>query len=59
MLRPTLKEFKNFSEYVEKLDKLYKKNYGMVKVDIYHYLEAKASRVSFLSLSIILGYPTS
>jgi hypothetical protein len=32
VLHPTWKEFKNFSEYVEKMDRLYKKNYGMVKV---------------------------
>lgn len=27
-----MQEFKNFGEYVEKLDKLYKAKYGMVKV---------------------------
>lgn len=34
VIRPTMKEFKNFYEFVEKMDKLYKKDYGMVKVDI-------------------------
>lgn len=32
VLKPTYKEFKNFSEFVEKVDRLYKNNYGMVKV---------------------------
>jgi len=32
VVRPTLKEFQNFKEFVEKLDKTYKKDYGMVKV---------------------------
>lgn len=32
VLYPTLKEFDRFREYMEGLDQLYKKNYGMVKV---------------------------
>jgi len=36
VLRPTMKEFRNFYEFVEKVDREYKKNYGMVKVNILH-----------------------
>jgi hypothetical protein len=32
VLRPTMQEFKNFYEFVEKVDRTYKKDYGMVKV---------------------------
>lgn len=32
VLTPTWKEFRNFSTFVEKIDKIYKKDYGMVKV---------------------------
>lgn len=32
ILYPSLKEFDNFRAYMERLDKLYKKDYGMVKV---------------------------
>ena len=32
VVTPTQKEFKNFYQYVEQLDRLYKKDYGMVKV---------------------------
>jgi len=31
-VRPTEKEFSNFQEYTEKLDKLYSKDYGGVRV---------------------------
>ncbi len=31
-LKPTLKEFQNFQEYMEKLENEYSSNYGMVKV---------------------------
>jgi [histone H3]-trimethyl-L-lysine9/36 demethylase len=31
-VRPTEKEFSNFLEYIEKLEKDYGDNYGMVKV---------------------------
>lgn len=34
VLRPSFKEFKNFSEFVEKVDRTYKHNYGMVKVTV-------------------------
>jgi len=32
ILYPSLKEFDNFREFMERLDQTYKKNYGMVKV---------------------------
>lgn len=32
VLHPSAKEFKNFHEFVEKVDRLYKKDFGMVKV---------------------------
>jgi hypothetical protein len=32
VVRPTSKEFKNFYQYMEYLDKTYRKDYGMVKV---------------------------
>lgn len=32
VVRPTLKEFQNFSDFIEKLDQTYKKDYGIVKV---------------------------
>ncbi|KAM3138393.1 hypothetical protein pb186bvf_009479 [Paramecium bursaria] len=32
VLRPTMQEFENFYEYIEKIDKQYSKDYGMVKV---------------------------
>ena len=32
VVRPTLKQFQNFREFVEKLDRTYKKEYGIVKV---------------------------
>lgn len=35
-LYPTWKEFKNFYDYVEKVDALYKSRYGMVKVPLIH-----------------------
>ena len=35
-LYPTWKEFKNFYDYVEKVDALYKSRYGMVKVPLLH-----------------------
>lgn len=34
VVRPTLKQFQNFREFVEKLDRTYKKEYGIVKVKI-------------------------
>lgn len=35
VIRPTLKEFENFKEFVEKLDRLYKHTHGIVKVTNY------------------------
>ena len=32
ILRPSLKEFQDFENYVNKLQKMYKKDYGVVKV---------------------------
>jgi jumonji domain-containing protein 2 len=32
ILKPSAKEFKNFHQYVEFLDKTYKPHYGMVKI---------------------------
>lgn len=46
-----MKEFKNFSEYVEKLDKLYKKDYGMVKVNRSFILLPRAEDPFFVSLA--------
>lgn len=43
VLYPTLKEFDRFREYMEGLDQLYKKNYGMVKVRLF--LDANTSIV--------------
>lgn len=40
VLTPTWNEFKNFSNYVEKVDKLYKSRYGMVKV---HFIKSDDS----------------
>lgn len=32
ILHPTVKEFSDFNSYIEKLEKEYSQNYGMVKV---------------------------
>lgn len=47
VVTPSQKEFKNFYQYVEQLDRLYKKDYGMVKVPNTHLAELKHSVFSF------------
>lgn len=57
VLRPTFKEFKNFSDFVEKVDRTYKHNYGMVKVT--NFLARLSRLLSFPLFFTILGCASS
>jgi hypothetical protein len=57
VLRPSFKEFKNFSDFVEKVDRTYKHNYGMVKVT--NFLAQLSRLLSFLVFLTILGCASS
>jgi hypothetical protein len=46
VIRPTAKEFENFREFVENLDQVYKKQYGMVRVRL-HYSLGSAQTAMF------------
>lgn len=48
VLTPTWNEFKNFSNYVEKVDKLYKSRYGMVKVCFLQWDLKSLSLITFI-----------
>lgn len=55
VVSPTQKEFKNFYQFVEQMDRLYAKDYGMVKVPELHSTRHCSSSLIFFFTSLNSG----